>query len=155
MTTEPTKTAEKNIWMPYDWSTGEATGTFLTGLREADIVASVCEDCGGKRIVPARSFCTECQTELSEFETVSETGTVTLYTVVRSEREAAPISPPYALALIRLDGADTDMLHFVKGDADSLEELAIGDQVQAVWKPADERDGSILDIDHFQREGPR
>lgn len=152
MTIEPTQTAEKSIWMPYDWSTGEAVGTFLTGLREGDIVASVCEDCG-KRIVPARSFCTECQTELSAFETVSETGTVSLYTVVRSERETAPVSPPYALALIHLDGADTDFLHLIKGDTDSLADLEVGDRVQAVWKPPDEREGSVLDIDHFEQEG--
>jgi uncharacterized OB-fold protein len=152
MTIEPTKTTEKSIWMPYTWSTGPGIGTFLTGLREGEIVAAVCPDCGD-RILPARSFCKACQTEIEEYEPVGETGTLETVTVVHDDRETAPFEPPYALGTIALEGADTAMLHVIDGDEATLAALEPGTTVEAVWRPADEREGSILDIAHFQPEG--
>jgi uncharacterized OB-fold protein len=48
---------------------------------------------------------------------------------------------PFAYVRVRLDGADTDLLHIAR------EELAVGTRVHAVW--AKERTGTIRDISHF------
>jgi len=125
MNIELQETAEKSIWMPYDWSTGEAIGTLLTGLREGEIVAAICDECD-KQMVPARSFCRDCQAVVTTYETVPETGTINLATVVRTGRPAAPFSPPYALALIQIDGANTELLHVVQAEFDTLDELGSG-----------------------------
>jgi len=152
MTIEPTKTAEKSIWMPYTWSTGPGIGTFLTGLREGDILAAVCPDCGD-HIVPARSFCPDCQTKIEDYEPVGESGTLKRVTVVHDDRETAQYDAPYALGLITLDGADTSMLHVITGDEETLDAIEPGTTVEAVWRPDSEREGSIRDIDHFAPEG--
>lgn len=151
MTIEPTKTSEESIWMPYTWSTGPGIGTFLTGLREGDVVAGVCPDCN-EHIVPARSFCPDCQCEIETFEPVADTGTIETATVVRADRETSPFEPPYALVLVALEGADTSMLHVVKGEEETLTGLEPGTSVEAVWLPEEEREGNIRDIDHFTPE---
>jgi hypothetical protein len=152
MTVEPTETAEKSIWMPYSWSTGPGIGAFLTGLREGEVLAAVCPDCDD-HIVPARSFCPDCQVEIDDFVPVEDAGHVETATVVRADRETAPFDPPYALALIALDGADTSMVHVVRGDEEALVGLEPGARVEAVWAPAEEREGSVLDIEGFVPEG--
>ncbi|MCL5935421.1 MAG: OB-fold domain-containing protein, partial [Firmicutes bacterium] len=61
--------------------------------------------------------------------------------------------PPWASGLVRLDGADTAMLHFIGGvdltDINKARELIkIGTRVRAVWN--EERKGIITDIRHFK-----
>jgi putative sterol carrier protein len=60
----------------------------------------------------------------------------------------SPVAVPYTLALVHLDGADTNLLHLASGD------LKAGDRVRAVFKT--ERAGSLLDIEGFAlyRESP-
>ncbi len=52
--------------------------------------------------------------------------------------------------LVKLDGADTAMAHVVK---DRVEAVRIGARVEAVWKPDEERIGSIRDIAFFRLVG--
>jgi hypothetical protein len=53
----------------------------------------------------------------------------------------SPVAVPYTLALVHLDGADTNLLHLASGP------LKAGDRVRAVFKT--ERTGSLLDIEGF------
>jgi uncharacterized protein len=69
--------------------------------------------------------------------------------VVRRELRIHPRPAPLIYALIRLDGADTDLLHLLGGV--SPEEVRIGMRVRAVFR--DDRHGNILDIEHFAPEG--
>ena len=57
-----------------------------------------------------------------------------------------PLDRPFAFALVRLDGADTPMLHAV--DVASPDEVETGMRVQVRW--ADERAGAITDIACFE-----
>ena len=61
-----------------------------------------------------------------------------------------PHTTPFAWALIRLDGADTAMLHTV--EVDGPDALATGDRVVARFRPAGERVGAMSDIDAFVPE---
>jgi uncharacterized OB-fold protein len=56
---------------------------------------------------------------------------------------------PFGFALIRLDGADTALLHLV--DAGDESAMATGMRVTASWR--DEREGHIRDIECFVPEG--
>jgi uncharacterized OB-fold protein len=77
---------------------------------------------------------------------VKDEGTVESFTVVRYTHEMHPVKAPLAYALIRLDGADGALLHLIGGiDPDRLK---VGMRVKAVF--AEQREGSILDIRHFE-----
>ena len=64
-------------------------------------------------------------------------------------RTAHPLTRPFAFALIKLDGADTAMLHEVK--VAGPEDMKTGMRVEVSW--ADERTGKIADIACFVPEG--
>ncbi|MEN8246285.1 MAG: DNA-binding protein, partial [Thermodesulfobacteriota bacterium] len=57
-----------------------------------------------------------------------------------------PVEAPFAYALIRLDGADVDLMHIIRHDLDRLKN---GVRVVARFKEKQEREGHILDIDRF------
>ena len=59
--------------------------------------------------------------------------------------EGQPLDRPFAWALIKLDGADTPLLHAV--DADILDAISTGARVHAHW--VDEPVGAITDIAYF------
>jgi uncharacterized OB-fold protein len=83
-----------------------------------------------------------------EFVEVGPSGTVTSWAWVHAPRECHPLERPFAWALIRLDGADTALLHAV--DAGSEAKLATGLRVRPRWRA--ERKGEIHDIECFEPE---
>jgi len=60
-----------------------------------------------------------------------------------------PLDPPEIPAVIRLDETSEGGFLHMLGDV-APADVSIGMQVEAVWKPVDERVGSILDISHFR-----
>jgi len=58
------------------------------------------------------------------------------------------LAEPEIMALIQLDGADSVLAHRLS-EVDP-DDLRIGMRVRAVFKPKKEREGSILDIMHFE-----
>ena len=56
-----------------------------------------------------------------------------------------PKKAPYVLAMIKLEGADTSMVHVVEGI--DVDKAKIGMKVQAVF--AEETTSTLMDIDHF------
>ena len=60
-----------------------------------------------------------------------------------------PLEEPATLGLIKLDGADTVVMHRV---LDGGRPLEIGTRVEAVLNP--ERTGSILDVEGFRVDVP-
>jgi hypothetical protein len=61
------------------------------------------------------------------------------------------LQTPFAWALIRLDGADTALLHAV--DAGGPDRLVTGDRVTVKFRRAAERSGTMADIESFVPEG--
>jgi uncharacterized OB-fold protein len=70
------------------------------------------------------------------------------WTWVAQPREKQPFDRPFAYALIRLDGADTALLHVV--DTDDETRLAAGARVTARF--ADDPQGGIRDLACFELE---
>jgi uncharacterized OB-fold protein len=136
------------IRVPYEWTAGEAPGRFLTSLRdEKKIIGARCTGCG-RVYVPPQEFCGACFDAPVEYMEVGQQGEVVSFTVVHRPliEVPRPLSAPFAIALIKLDGADTAMIHYL-GEA-PLEDIKCGMRVKAVWR--DEREGSILDILYFK-----
>ncbi len=84
---------------------------------------------------------------LTEVVPVASVGTIQSWTWQSEPLEGQPLDKPFAWALIKLDGADTTMLHAVA--ADSSEQISTGGaRVHAHW--IDEPVGAITDIAYFE-----
>jgi uncharacterized OB-fold protein len=133
--------------LPYQYFAGRTGSKFLVALRDQrKILAVRCDRCG-KTSVPPRQSCERCQADLAgSWVEVGPAGTVEGFTVVRYEAGHLPRKPPYILALVRLDGADTPLAHIVEGVAPEV--LEVGQRVRAVF--SEKPTSTILDIDHFE-----
>jgi hypothetical protein len=136
--------ADVTLEYPFTRSTGPVIGAFLTGLREGVIVGIKRPD--GTVLVPPCEYDPATAEPLTDIVEVGDTGVVTTWCWNGAPREHQPFDAPYAWALIRLDGADTPMLHAVR--ADGPEALQTGLRVRAVWRA--EREGHISDIECFE-----
>jgi uncharacterized OB-fold protein len=76
---------------------------------------------------------------------VAGVGTVVSWTWQPQPLQGQPLDRPFAFALIKLDGADTPLLHAV--DAGSADAISAGTRVHAHW--VDEPVGAITDIAYF------
>ena len=133
------------IEFPYSSSTGNAVSKFLTAFRDdKQIWGLKCPRCN-RVVVPAQDYCDICAQDMSEWVKVGPEGKIVTWTVVHRDHVLYPHPAPFAYALVRLDGADTALLHTVL--ADDYAAIKAGAKVKAVWK--DERTGHIRDLDHF------
>jgi uncharacterized OB-fold protein len=133
----------------YAWDTGLAIGRYLAGLKEGVILGSFCAHCR-KTVVPPRIVCEWCFRPMDNFVPLQDTGTVNTYSLCYVTWDVQRIKEPETPAVIDLDGASPlhGILHKL-GDVDP-QQISIGMRVQAVWKPASEREGSITDILYFK-----
>lgn len=129
---------------PFARSTGPAVGAFLTALREGFVVGIRRAD--GTVLVPPLEYDPATAEPLTEIVEVADAGVVTTWCWNGPPRPQQPFEGSYAWALIRLDGADTPMLHAVRVADPS--EMSTGMRVQARWRP--ERAGRISDIECFE-----
>jgi len=131
---------------PYKRSVGPVIGRFLSGLREQRFEGIRASD--GRVLVPPVEYDPQTAQELSEFVPVGPGGVVTTWTWLAEPRSNNPLQKPFAWALIKLDGADTALLHAV--DAGDEATMKTGMRVRPRWKA--ERAGHILDIECFEPE---
>jgi hypothetical protein len=135
----------------YRWDAGEAMGAFLEAMFEGRIVATICEQCG-RTLVPPRKFCERCFRPTDTWTDVEAVGTVQTFSICHVRWDMVPLDPPELPAVIRLDGASQGGFLHKLGEVDP-ERVAIDMAVEAVWKPLDDRAGSILDIAYFRPRG--
>jgi hypothetical protein len=131
----------------YSWDAGVAVGRFLDGLRAGKILGRECRRCE-RVLVPPRMFCERCFRETDAWIEVEHTGTVQTYSICHVSWDMQPLDPPEIPAVVAVDGSDGGFLHML-GEVEP-DEVRIGMEVEAVWKPVGERIGSILDIAHFR-----
>ncbi len=139
-------TAPHVLEYPYTRSTGEVIGRFFTGLKERRILGARTTE--GHVLVPPQEYDPETGAELSDLIEVGETGVVTTWTWIAEPRPKHLLQKPFAFALVKLDGADTAMLHMVDTGDPSV--MHTGMRVRVRW--ASDLIGDITDIACFEPE---
>ncbi|HET6770769.1 MAG TPA: Zn-ribbon domain-containing OB-fold protein [Actinomycetota bacterium] len=133
----------------YAWDTGVAISTYLRGLKEGKILARHCRKCR-RILVPPRMFCEQDFRPTDRWVEVQDTGRVNTFSICYVRWDMEPLKIPEIPAVIEIDGASPGIGFMHKlGEVDP-DRVSVGMEVQAVWKPPDERVGSILDIRHFR-----
>ncbi|MFE3453414.1 Zn-ribbon domain-containing OB-fold protein [Nonomuraea sp. NPDC059194] len=148
MPSEPL-TADHVLEFPggYTRTTGPVIGRFLTELRDGRLMGVRTAE--GRTLVPALEYDPATGEPVTgEWVEVGPAGTVTGSAWVHRPLDSHPLDRPFAWALIRLDGADTALVHAV--DAGDSRALPPGTRVRPVWRAA--RTGHITDISHFAPE---
>ena len=140
---EPPLSAPLKLSFDYTRSVGSLLGQFFTALRERRIVGVRGSD--GRVHVPPAEFDPVTYERLTEIVPVASVGTVVSWTWQPAPLEGQPLDRPFAWALIKLDGADTPLLHAVA--AASSDAISTGARVHAHW--IDEPVGAITDIAYF------
>ncbi len=128
----------------YTRSLGPTLGAFMTGLAGARIVGARGSDCIVH--VPPVEFDPITHEALTDFVDVSDEGVVQTWSWAADPLPGQPLDRPFAWVLVKLDGADTALLHAL--DVDSPAEVSTGMRVRARW--ADERAGAVTDIACFE-----
>jgi uncharacterized OB-fold protein len=138
---------EGTLPVAFRYTPGVGNTVFFTALRDrGTFLGSRCAACD-VTYLPARVFCERCLAELEPDTTCGPGGTLESWTTLHVEVDGGPLAAPERFGLVRLDGADTVLLHRLL--ADEGWEPAIGDRVVAVL--ADERGAGITDLEGFAR----
>ncbi|GAF83585.1 unnamed protein product [marine sediment metagenome] len=141
-----------NEWNPnaqYAWDAGVAIGRYLAELKEGRLTGVRCQSCR-RTVIPPRNFCEWCFRPMDDWVTLPDTGTVNTFSLCYVTWDMQYLTEPQLPAVIDIDGTRplVGIMHML-GEVDP-KEVKIGMRVQAVWKPAEEREGSILDVKYFK-----
>ena len=142
-------------WEPnarYAWDAGVAMGRYLEELEAGRLIGRRCDLCR-RVVVPPRMFCEICFRPTDDWVVLQDSGTVKTFSLCYVTWDMKRLQQPQIPAVIDIDGASKGMgiMHMlgqVEPDA-----VQIGMRVQAVWKPAAERQGDITDILYFAPMG--
>ncbi len=140
--------ASHRLEYPYSRSVGPVIGAFLTGLRDGKLFGV--RGSGGSVIVPPTEYDPATGEDTGELVEVGPGGVVESWAWVGTPLPKHPLSKPFAWALVRLDGADTALLHAV--DSGGPDSIASGDRVTVRFRPREERTGAMADIEAFVPE---
>jgi uncharacterized protein len=141
--------APLDIEFDYTRSLGPVLGRFMAALADRRILGVRGAD--GRVHAPPFEYDPVSSEPAGELTEVGPEGTVLSWSWMPEPLEGQPLTDPFAWALIRLDGADTAILHAV--DTDSAAAMRTGLRVRPRW--AVSRVGSIRDIACFEPcDGP-
>lgn len=123
---------------------------FLRGVEQGRLLGQRCPACRSVYI-PPRGACPVDGVPTAEEVELPDRGTVTTFCIVNVPFLGQRLEPPYVSAYILLDGADIAFLHLVLGCAPA--DVRMGMRVEAVWKPRDQWNTTLENIDHFRPSG--
>ncbi|MGY0489674.1 Zn-ribbon domain-containing OB-fold protein [Streptomyces sp. WG-D5] len=132
------------VEFPFTRSLGPVQSAFLSGLRDRVVLGVRTGD--GRVMVPPVEYDPVTAEEIRDLVEVSATGTVTTWAWNPEPRRGQPLDTPFAWVLVRLDGADTALLHAL--DTTGPDAVHTGQRVRIRW--AAEREGAITDIACFE-----
>jgi uncharacterized OB-fold protein len=140
----------------YRWGAGLHLGTFLRGLRDGRIIANRCPECSRLQLPPT-PVCGRCHVGMGEdWVELSHQGRVISYSFVVDPMYDAAIGDmrpvPYTIAAIVLDGGPDVAFFHMLAEKDPAR-VKVGMAVEAVFKPPEEREGTMEDIIHFRTIG--
>lgn len=121
--------APLTIGYDFQRTTGPVIGAFFTALSEQRVFGI--RDTEGAVVCPPVEYDPKSGEPLTEMVEVGTEGTITTWSWVGSVRDGQPLQSPHALAMVRLDGADTAMLHLI--DAPGPDAVSTGDRVRIRW----------------------
>ena len=130
----------------YKRSSGPVMSKFFEALGKQKILGT--KSNAGKVFSPAAEFDPETNEPLKEMVEVGPGGVVESFSWIENPQHHHLIKEPFAFALIKLDGADTSMLHMVTQCNET--DLSIGSRVKANWSEIQEQ--RITDIKFFTIE---
>ncbi|GAA5169260.1 OB-fold nucleic acid binding domain-containing protein [Pseudonocardia eucalypti] len=145
--TPPVTMITTPIHLHYRHSASLQESRYLRGLAEGRLLGQRCPECG-KVYIPPRGACPTDGVPTTDEVELADTGTVTTFCIVNVPFLGQRIKPPYVSAYVLLDGADIPLMHLVLGCA--ADEVRMGMRVRAVWRPREEWDNTLRNIDHFQ-----
>jgi uncharacterized OB-fold protein len=145
-------TSEELLKVPYqievhfEMAYGRISKFFKELKDNGRIFGTKCPLCG-ITYCPPSSDCPKCWVPTDWIE-LGQLGTLIAYTIIGIPALWLEVEAPYPMGLIKLDGADTGLLHFL-GEV-GLDKIKVGMRVEAVWKKREERGGYITDIAYFK-----
>ena len=142
--TEAPLSAPLELGFDYTRSLGPVLSRFVTALRDRRVEGVRGSD--GRVHVPPAEYDPVTGQPLSEPVPVADEGTVVTWSWQPTPLEGQPLEHPFAWALVRLDGADTALLHAV--DAGAPAHMRTGMRVRIRW--AEQTVGHITDIACFE-----
>ena len=145
--TNPVTAVVTPVELDYLYAASPEESAFYRALGEGRIIGQRCPTCH-QVYVPPRSACPDDGTPTTDEVELSQTGTVTTFCIVNVPFLGQKIAPPYVSAYVLLDGADIAILHLILGLP--ADEVRMGMRVKAVWKPREEWEMSLENIDHFE-----
>ncbi len=140
--------APHSMEFAYTRSTGPMIGAFLTGLRDRRVLGVT--DSAGRVVVPPPEYDVGTAAALphDQLVEVADEGVVTSWSWNPTPRAGQPFDRPFAWALVRLDGADTSLLHALDAPREAI---GSGMRVRIRW--AEPTTGLIQDIACFEPIG--
>jgi len=148
--TDPTRARLWRGSMPvsHRYTAGIAGERFFQALRDRGVfLATRCEGCA-VTYCPARAFCERCLAGLDDYFEVGPRGVLESFTIVQRGLDDRPLEEPVTVGLIRLEGADTFLVHRLGGDGE--DGWRSGLSVEPVLKPQAQRLGRLDDVEHFR-----
>ncbi|MFD4439693.1 Zn-ribbon domain-containing OB-fold protein [Nocardia sp. NPDC058519] len=147
---EPVTMLTTPVDLDYKHTASPQETVYLRGLAEGKLIGGRSE-AGGRVYFPPRGANPTDGRPTDDLVELSDKGTVTTFCIVNVPFLGQRIKPPYVAAYVLLDGADIPVLHLILGcEAD---EVRMGMQVEAVWKPREEWGHTLANIDHFRPTG--
>jgi hypothetical protein len=134
----------------YFYPSGIAGDKFFKHLmRNNSFLATQCPKCN-KILFPARHYCEDCFEEIPDanWKEVPATGIIKLFTVAKLNAHGKKLTDPKIVAFIGIDQTDGAMLGIVK--TDEFDKDLNGARVKAIFKPIEQREGTLKDIIHWQ-----
>ncbi len=132
----------------YNYSAGPTVSKFFKTLQEeAKIMATKCSNCS-LVMLPPRSYCERCFEEANDWIVVGDEGTIHSATIIYYKFEGHP-EPPFAIAFVVLDEADTALVNYIEGiefsdPRKAARSLKLGSRVKVVYK--ENREGKMSDF---------
>jgi uncharacterized OB-fold protein len=130
-----------DIPIGHKYTMGVAGEEFYKRLRDKGHITATLHEGNDTPSLPPRLYDTDTFARVEKWVKVGPGGTVDTFTVYGEGDDRR------VLALVRVDGADGGLVHWIGGcDADEVE---IGMRVKAVVEPKSKRTGGLSDIRHF------
>lgn len=147
--------SEITMALTWDVVPGPIMTEFFHKLKDEKILYGMrCKKCR-RAYLPPRPVCGDCFAEMKEWVPIGHNGTIMAKTIcnykILNSVTGEPRKTPFVLGLIRLDGTDTTLNHFV--ETENPTQVKIGDRVEIVFK--EEIEGNVGDILHFKWLGEK